>query len=86
MINAVLAGADINLREPSTGYNLVMKAIFRNDEELIYDLINMAPYIDKKAVDNLGKTPIHHVVNSHRSGSYENVNLLRFLARHYDIN
>ena len=63
-----------------------MKAILNNDDKLIYDIFKYANNIDADAVDNYGKTPIHYVVNSHKNGSYENIKLLKFLAKHYDVN
>ena len=36
--------------------------------------------------DENGRTPIHFVINSHPNGSFENVDLLRLLAKHFNIN
>jgi predicted DNA-binding WGR domain protein/ankyrin repeat protein len=82
---AVCAGADINLIDPASKQNLIMKAVLQNDEELIYEMFKVSE-IDPKVVDSNGKSPIHLVINSHKNGSFENEKLLRFLAQYYDIN
>lgn len=87
IIQAIELGADPNLTEPSTGHNIIMKAIMNNDENLIREIIKKSTIkIDSDVVDKNGRTPIHYVVNSHKNGSYENTSLLKFLAEYYPAN
>ena len=86
IVKAIKAGADINLQESSTGHNIIIKAILENDDSFIYQMFKVAEKINRTIVDKQGKNPIHHVVNSHKNGSYENTKLLAFLAKYYDIN
>lgn len=79
ILEAIEAGADINLLDPASQQNIIMKAILKNDEKLIYGMIEISR-VDPSVVDNHGKSPIHYVINSHKNGSYENDRLLRFLA------
>ena len=88
---AVLHGADFNLQDGDKNQNLIMLAIYRNDLEIIKEIEKLAcrgksVRFDRSKVDNLGRTPIHMVVNSHKNGSFENVELLNLLAIYYDVN
>ena len=85
IVEAVKLGADINLLEPHSKQNIIMKAILNNDSDLVKDIINAAYHVDPNVVDGNGKTPIHYVVSSHKNGSYENVKLLKFLAKTFDV-
>jgi ankyrin repeat protein/predicted DNA-binding WGR domain protein len=90
VLRAVTHGADFNLQDGPRQLNLVMLAIYRNDLPLLADLEKLAaagkcvPF-DATRADVHGRTPVHAVVNSHKNGSFENVELLKLLARHYDV-
>ena len=85
LINALLKN-NVSINEAdSHGYTPLVYAIKRNAKRMVKFYLT-SPDIDTNAVDGKGKTPIHHVVNPLEYGSYENVELLKMLAEHYDIN
>jgi ankyrin repeat protein/predicted DNA-binding WGR domain protein len=92
IVRAIKHGANYNLQDGPRNLNLIMLAIHQNDCALVKLIMNLVEQgrgivsIDKTCTDNLGRTPIHLVVNSHKNGSFENVELLRELAKYFDIN
>ena len=91
VVRAIRHGADFNIKDPLKNQNLIMLAILENDYDLIKEISTIertgkcVPF-DSSVVDVLGRTPIHLVVNSHKNGSFENVNLLKLLLKYYDVN
>ena len=77
-------GADINLSD-SDGWTPVVHYIRQNKLTEIKSLLKEFK-VNTSTVDNQGRTIIHHAVKSLDYGSYENTELLEFLARHGDIN
>jgi ankyrin repeat protein/predicted DNA-binding WGR domain protein len=92
IVRAIKHGANYNLQDGPRNLNLIMLAIHQNDCNLVKLIMNLVEQgrgivsIDKTCTDNLGRTPIHLVVNSHKNGSFENVELLKELAKYFDIN
>jgi ankyrin repeat protein/predicted DNA-binding WGR domain protein len=77
-------GADINLGD-SDGWTPLVYYIRQNKLTEIQSLLKEFK-VNTNIVDKQGRTIIHHVVKSLDYGSYENTEMLEFLAKHADIN
>ena len=78
-------GANIN-QQDIKGQTIVTYAIKNNILPLIAFLKDYEKKIDFSVVDKKGKTYIHHVVSPFKSASFQNTNLLEYLAKFVDIN
>jgi ankyrin repeat protein/predicted DNA-binding WGR domain protein len=77
-------GADLNLADQDGWTPLVHYVRMNRFAELQKYVKEYKP--NTKLRDNLGRTIIHHCVNPREFGSYENVAMLKFLAKYADIN
>ena len=87
---AIELGADPNLQEGEKRHNLIMLAVLNNDLELIKEIDQLVTQgkccrLNPELTDTAGKSVIHLVVNPHKNGSYENVEMLKILAKHYPL-
>lgn len=77
-------GADINLGD-SDGWTPLVHYVRLNKLTEIKAFLKDFK-VDTKSRDARGRTVIHHAVQPLEYGSYENVEMLEFLAKHADIN
>jgi len=75
-------GCSVNGKD-SFGRTPLMHAVRMNDKSLVDILLrhDKQEKIDREAVDEMGKSVIHHLINPCPYGSYENVEILNLLAK-----
>lgn len=77
-------GSDINEKD-SNGCTPLIYAIKQNSKKLLNFFLSQPKFEKSLQTDKNGKTPIHYVVTPLELGSFENIEILKTLAKIYDV-